>query len=975
MKKSPLPTALRSRRSGVIALGLALLLITIITVAQVIRPSPRREMPLADAAPSGAATEQPADALSSALPVARETASADRTADEPTPVARIQALAPADGRPPTREELAAAAIRGPRAALRAAPPAADGPVLAWQSEPPVPLKATGAAASVASTSGSVMGVAPGSAPATSGAAATGAVTAGSVFGVTPATTLPVRAAAVAPAVSSAHPRLILDAATLAALRKNAAANTAQWQSLKATCDSFIGGAVNFPTETAYPNLPNLGSGYQGESYLPALLAEGMCYQVLKSGDPTAAAPYGAKAVDILMKMSTPYSTASGNQGWNPCTDSGYGIRFYGVGYGLGYDWVYELLTAAQRTQIYTAGNAWLTAWEQAGGCAAFEYAHPQSNYFAGYFHAKAVIALATLGDNPNAPVEWDDWYNNQFGNRVQPYYAKHLLGGGWPEGFGNYATLGILNMSLPAREVMTATGVDLVHAAAAYTFPLDSADYVMQFTWPSLAYFDDRDTNHATSNAQPPGTTPVSLFEQVLGEITYWKSPRVAVMHQYLNAVNAATSNFSPGAPWLLFLETDPNAPSAALSTLPLSYLAPGMSAVAARSDWTTSASWMSFRAGPYVNNPGQGEEYFDQGSLALVHGATPLLINAGGWIVHNPNGTADENSLYNDNYGSANGSVYSGNRQIYNIFYVRNLSGSSVIGNYGQGAYTTEDNQVRTQVSAYEDGGDYVYMLATHLEDMYRSLTLGSGVAAWSRQVVYLRPSRFVVYDRTSEGSATYDQYMAWHFPANPVAGSAATGQRRLDVTYNGQYAGAMTTVLPLNATTTTVAQYPGSNPVKVWQVQVRPNNTSLNQQWLTVFDLSSSAAAVASARPVTITQGAAIGVALSASDGNSVVISSAGAAGVPISGAVAYAVPAVAAQHLVTELAPATGYTISVTTAGSTQTVSVTPGGTSMSSGRGVLDFHVSAAGAVQLGKPVISTLPVNTLPVNGSPRPYPP
>ncbi len=751
-------------------------------------------------------------------------------------------------------------------------------------------------------------------------------------------------------VEQAHPRLILDASTLATLRARAAANTPQWQALKAACDSLIGGTVNYPTQNAYPNLPNLGSGYQGESYLPALLNEAMCYQVLVSSNPTAAAPYGAKAVDILMKMSTPYTTGSGNLGENPLVDDGYAIRFYGVGFGLGYDWLYNLLTPTQRQQVYTTANAWLTAFEDPNGAANFEYAQPQSNYYAGYFHAKAVIALATQGDNSQASAEWNDWLNNQFYARVQPYYQKHLLGGGWPEGFANYAPLGILNMSLPIREVMTATGTNLIAGSSApYTYPLDIANYVMQFTWPSLNYFDDRDTNHANSNTQPPGTPAVAMFQQIAGELAYWKSPLAPVFNQYLQAVTAATSNFSPADPWLAFLEVDPNAPTAPINTLSLSYLAPGMGAVAARSDWTTGATWMSFRAGPYVNNPAQGEEYFDQGSPALVRGGTPLLVNAGGWLVHNPNGTADENEVYNDNYGSFNGTVYQGNRQLYNIFYVRNMSGNTVVSPYGQGAYTTESNNVRTQVTGFEDSGSYVYVLATHLEDMYRSFSGSPAVSSWTREIVYLRPSRFVVYDRTTEGSSSYDQYMAWAFPASPVAGTAPTGENLLGVTYNNQFAGAMTTVLPANATLATTPLYPGDNPVKVYQVQVRPPNSNVNQQWLTVFDLSPSESLVAVDTPVTVTQGAVTGVQLAASDGNSVVIFSTGTPGTPVSGTISYSVPAAAAQHVITELQPSTGYTVSVSTSGGTQAVTVSPGGSYTTSAQGVLYFNVSAAGTV--------------------------
>lgn len=777
---------------------------------------------------------------------------------------------------------------------------------------------------------------------------------------------------------AAHPRLILDAATLATLRQRASANTASWQLLKSTCDSYIGGSVGYPTDNAYPDLPNLGAGYQGSSYLPALLAEGMCYQVLKSSNPTAAASYGAKAVDILMKMSTPFTTASGNQGQDPCTDDGYGIRFFGVGYGLGYDWVYPLLTSTQRTQVYTTANAWITAWEQPNGCADFEYAHPQSNYFAGYFHAKAVIELATYDENPGAPAQWTDWLNNQFDTRVQPYYEQHLLGGGWPEGYGNYAPLGILNMSLPMREVKTATGLDLIHATSPYPFPLDSANYAMHFTWPSLTYFDDRDTSHSSGDTvNPPGTVPVGMFEQILGDLIYWDSPEVGVFNQYFNAVNTATSGFSPTDAWLHFLGADSSTPTASLSTLPLSYFAPGMNAVSARSDWTTAASWMSFRAGPYVNNTAQGEEYFDQGSLALVHGGKPMLVNAGGWMVHEPNGTSDENKVYSDNYGTFDGTVYLGNRQLYNVFYVRNMSGSKVLDRYGQAAYTTEDNQVRTQVSAYEDGTNYVYILSTHLEDMYRPFSAGPGVSAWSREIVYLRPNRVVVYDRTTEGSSGYDQFLAWHFPASPAAVSAPAGQSRLDLTYGGQYMGAMINVLPANTTTTTLPLYPSSNPTKVWQVQVRPPTAAVSQNWLTVFDLS-SASNIATARPVTVSQGAMTGVQLLASDGNSVVVSSTGAAGSVVTGTIGYQVSLAAAYHVVTDLTPNVGYTATATASGSLQNITISVGGTLMSSAKGVLTFYVTAAGVVQPEPPAAPppsypTVPVSSLPVSGFPAPY--
>ena len=773
------------------------------------------------------------------------------------------------------------------------------------------------------------------------------------------TTLTASAQTLAP-----HPRLVLDAPTLATLHARMAANTPQWQKLKTQCDSFIGGTVQLPDGNAYPDAPDIGEGYQGSSYWSAVLAEGLCYQTLLASNPSAAAPYGAKAVDVLMAMSTPYTTAAGNHGQNPCTDDGYGTRFYGVGMGIGYDWAFPLLSAAQRQQVFTTANAWLASFSNPAGCSGFEYAHPQSNYFAGYFHADAAIALATYDENPNAPALWTDWLANQFHTAasnpphigVQPYYATHLAGGGWPEGFGNYGPLATLNMNLPIAEVKTATGIDLVHATSAYAYPVDAADYLMHFTWPSRKTIDDRDTNHATGTANPPvGTANAGMFMQVLGTLRYWNAPHASVFQQYTNLVNTATSGYGADEPWEQFLFWDPAGATQPLNILPLSYVATGLNAIAARSDWTTAASWMSFRAGPYVNNPGQGEEIFDQGSLALVRGNTPLLINGTGQIVHEPKGDDDENRIYTDNYGDSDGSVYSGNRTIYNIFYVRKLNASTVVDRYGQAAYTTEDNGVKTHIASFEDSTTYLYALATKLENMYRPDHNGHPqVTAWSREIVYLRPNQFVVYDRTHKASAGEDQFLAFHFPALPVAGSAPSGGARLDVTYHKVYAGAMTTVLPANATTTSIGMYPpndtdpGSKTVKVWQVQLRAPNTNVSQHWLTVFDLSTTAARVAVASRIAVTSGAAVGALLASSSGNNAVIVNSGAAGTSIAGNIAYSVPAIATTHVITELPANKGYTVSVALAAGKHLINVMPGGSFMTSAKGVLTFTIAANGA---------------------------
>src|SRR5262249_29215238 len=101
---------------------------------------------------------------------------------------------------------------------------------------------------------------------------------------------------VTPTTSGAHPRMILDAPTLATLRSRMQAHTAEWSALKSTCDSYIGGTAQFIDGNDYIDRPNVGEGYQGSGYSDALLPLGLCYQTVLASDPTTAAKYAATAV-------------------------------------------------------------------------------------------------------------------------------------------------------------------------------------------------------------------------------------------------------------------------------------------------------------------------------------------------------------------------------------------------------------------------------------------------------------------------------------------------------------------------------------------------------------------------------------------------------------------------------------------------------------------------------------------------------
>jgi len=764
--------------------------------------------------------------------------------------------------------------------------------------------------------------------------------------------------------SGARPRIILDAPTLATLRSRRQANTPEWQKLKATCDSYVGGTVSFLNGNDYPDRPSVGEGYQGSGYYDALLPLGLCYQTALLSDPTNAAKYGAKGVAILMAMSDPANQIADEYPCQPTDvhcgvwlrDYGYGMRFFGVTMGLGYDWFHDLLTSAQRTQVQNSLNDWIIGFETGrDGQGNFEYDHPQGNYFAGYYWAKCAAALAVQGDSPLGDTWWNAWYNQEHLGRVAPYYRANLAGGGWTEGYTQYGILATLNQSLPVLAVKTAKGIDLIQAGnpqLSYTYPVDNPRWLMAFTWPTRDFVDDRGELYGTGDPRIwPGTGRLDSYRFSAGLLAILGDPAAPMMHRYARDAKTALDALGAGdtSEWSDFLFWDPAAPEADYSSLPLSYLAPGIAEVSARSDWSPSATFMSFVSGPYINSPGAGHENFDKGSPAFERNKNPLLVNPGAWLAHEPFGDPGWSLKYDDQFGNWDVDHNIGNRSLYNTFQVRQLDAQgNLLKPFGQSSNQRSDG-VRTKISRYEDGGSYVLATGQFLEDMYYS-----AVTSLSRQILYLRPSQFIVYDRSGISDKSFDQYEAFHFPANPVEVTApGPGTHRFDVN-PGLFAGSMTTILPANAAIVTSDHLIHSTDSrtwnKVWRTEVRPTDApAASRRWMTVFDLAPSSSQVAAAASVNVTAGSAVGALLQSPAGNSVVVSGTAAVGIAIAGPLGYVVPAAQTRHVITDLAPSAGYTVSVGVSGGNHSVSIVQGGSSTASANGVLTFQVSASGLV--------------------------
>ncbi|MBI2512530.1 MAG: hypothetical protein HYV96_11155 [Opitutae bacterium] len=730
-----------------------------------------------------------------------------------------------------------------------------------------------------------------------------------------------------------HPRLWLTPPSLAALQQRAAANDPAWLRLRADCDAYAALPVAFPD--AGNSSGTISGGYQYYDYMRPSFELALGYLVARTVDPVRAARYAAKERELLLALSDPV-----HHGFS-LIDSGWAIRAYVPALAIGYDWIFETLSDSDRAQIYTEINRWVADYE-AGG---FGRSFPQGNYFAGYYAAKALGALATEGENPAAPAMWDDWLNRVHYGLVQPYHQQWLSGGAAPDGW-NYGAFETINMVRPLAAAFTAKGLDLIHDAAhPHAYPDGNVKWVAQFTWPDLNTVSDRGLIYDGDN---PTGTDAGWATQYTGFLRLANGDNAPIAQRYTFDLRSAqgTSGIEPWADFLLF---DAVAPTAAYRTA-VSYATAGAGEVAMRSSWASDAVWASFQAGPYTGYDQSAEEHFDQGGLAIQRGGVQFLVNTWGALLRNTPGTGDGGGsvftrLYTELYDQGADGV-NGARRIFNTFYAARPGGYwGQIGNGPDGANTTT-------LSRFEEGTDYVLARGTKLESQYFS---DHPIQAWARTVVFLRPQLFVVHDRTTVSSAIVDNWMAWHVAAAPSAQAAAPGTHRFDVVdtraaFGGNlFRGRVTTVLPAGHTVTDVDVF---GLGKVHRLEVRPGTPAADNTWLAVLDASASAAQAGNVAALTNAAGnlstnAAEGALIRNAAGNYAVLFSKTASA--IAGSFTVKVPADDTYLLIADLVPSAGYSVTATLANGELTLAIASGGNATTTPQGTLKIDITAAGVV--------------------------
>ncbi len=228
--------------------------------------------------------------------------------------------------------------------------------------------------------------------------------------------------------------------------------------------------------------------------------------------------------------------------------------------------------------------------------------------------------------------------------------------------------------------------------------------------------------------------------------------------HQAVHAFNETTPRVSVGTyAYKDFLWRDTTVPKGELETFKLSHLSQGPGYVYARSSWREDATSFFFKCGDRFTS----HQHLDVGHFMIAK--YEELLGDGG---------------HYDEFGTSHDVNYHLRTIAHNTMLVYNsreeirpdIRAGMVLGNDGGQNYPqapASHNWAANQVSdwnsgksgydiatlqSYRDGGDWLY-LAGDCSRAYAANKLDY----FYRQIVYLRPDRFVIFDRVKSKSASY--------------------------------------------------------------------------------------------------------------------------------------------------------------------------------------------------------------------------
>ncbi len=590
-----------------------------------------------------------------------------------------------------------------------------------------------------------------------------------------------------------------------------------------------------------------------------------------------------------------------------------------------YDWLYDILTPAQRESFIDYMNRIVQEIYVEDEYDNPFFSHDRwatddegNNYYYAFLLAAAYTAVATYGENDfTVPLNGQDLplelyfrkTNTIYDDILEFVYARYDQeaipdwiiaredGGGWHEGEA-YGIAGKHRMFQAFALLKLAGGRDYFEEL---DFPRESVHYLLHDVVPGNYGFDPGgDSGRDKSNKLNPYFRRVALLQAMGLEGT--------VEGQYIQYwLNHVYPEMEPGwsfeKPWdfLLYDHTRPERNWT--PDLPLYYYAQGYEWINSRSSWADDAVSVSFVCSDRI----QDHQHKDQNSFVIYRGS-----GSGGWQAIDANRCPGSNGLSKDT-------------RVHNSILVNNEG-----QRYG---YGTGD------IIKFEAGNNYTYVVGD-ASDAYYTDPGGWGhgkdkmLDIFQRELVHIFPGYVVVFDRitpTPQFQSATITYLLNTYYQPTINGNVVSSS-------SGGSDMFQQTLLPAsNFNMNIVSEY------DCYRVKLEHQAPQTNTFFLNVLYTGPSGTAVPSAQLVTSETGNMYGARIEDSSGNIVVMFSADPAGSVPEGSIILEMSSLLPNRVyLLGLQPDTGYDVEVASENGMQIITVTPGGERTSSDQGMLCFN---------------------------------
>ena len=395
---------------------------------------------------------------------------------------------------------------------------------------------------------------------------------------------------------------------------------------------------------------------------------------------------------------------------------------------------------ALRAHILRRLEEWLAWYSEKG----YLRDRPTANYYWGYLTTLAYAGLAASGESPAAD-RWLEKAKSELATSVLPTFREELQGGGWPEGwqYGEYTTM---EVALVAEAFRTGAGVDVTSQLP--WLEQTVTHHVHALLPDEKTVYDGGSWSEHPARPSALGMSAASIALEGVNDARAAEA-RWLVAH--------ALPPLRREQAWLALLADRPGAEQRAPRLPAVTSLhMPGMGLTFVRSDWSKTATWASFQAGPPRAEDHQDK---DQGHFELARASDILLVDGGNY---EGSATLNHNTLLVDDGG-------------------RHMNYTPNQGVWGKKVKTTRFGDDGVVAVAVGDIGEAYAPSCVRQDCTERS------VERLERTFVFVRPSVLVIHDDIELERAEYGVSWAAHVTTAPNVNGAVTsvvvGASRADV------------------------------------------------------------------------------------------------------------------------------------------------------------------------------------------------